>query len=968
MKKLTSVADLQAEGLTEAQAAAAADDTPAILCIACAGSGKSQTLAYRIARLMSQGVPASSIVAITFTEKAADSIKRRVAKVLAQTGQSVNLIGQMYIGTIHAFCRNVLGDADAVFRQYDVLDANRFMLYLMSRYYELGIGELRDRFNDKYFATLKEVRSAWNIYRDEGLRLEDVEARDGEFGFTLRAIGSSLARDQFIDFSSMVRVTADRAKTDERVRRRLSAISHLLIDEYQDVSGAQEELISAIRGLGANIFVVGDDDQSIYGWRGAHVSNILEFSQRYPNAAEHVLATNFRSTRAIVAASNAFIGAQLGPQRLFKEPREHQDLKPSHLGVHYFEHREDEAEWVADRIAALLGTTYERDGEVRGLTPGDFAILMRSTKEPEQDGHPRHAAFTRELEARGIRYTLNAGGSVFDRPAVTALRQTFISLQESSLTRPQALQLIDTSIRPAFPKVNVNQTYKVLSDWGRRIHAPTGLATVRQRLFPQDLLSDLLEAFDVAGSALPDDVMRDIGLFSRMLQDVEGVYLSVDSGSRFTSVVRFLQLVAPEGYDTTTEDIVSRPDAVVVSTVHQVKGLEFPVVFVVDVVPGRFPGKRSSYRGALPDDLIEPAVRRGAYANTREAEARLFYTALTRAERYLYVTGAKNLPQGKRANKQSEFAAALRDDDLVTDAGLAPVGLTQTTPRRRGDEATLPTSFSDVKYYLHCPMDYRFRKGFGFSPSVPELFGYGRVVHVAIEKLHEHFASQAPTPEQAAAIAESNFHLKHVAPSRDPENRPGAYERAKAKAKEIAVDYAKKFNHDFLHQRQVEVRFEIPAQGCLITGSIDLLMRYDDQGEIVEAHVIDFKTMEGGKQPEVNSKLDWRELSLQVQLYAKAAREVLGENAATGSIHLLKDNQRVEVPIDAGAVDAAIRNVEWAVQGIMAKDYPMRPSDAKCADCDFSRLCPKIPQPFRPGAGVPPAIHTPSGPLAAAAS
>lgn len=293
--------------------------------------------------LLSLSIPAANIVAITFTEKAADSIKRRVAKVLAQTGQSVNLIGQMYIGTIHAFCRNVLGDADAVFRQYDVLDANRFMLYLMSRYYELGTAELRDRFNDKYFATLKEVRNAWNIYRDEGLSLEDIESRDAEVGFTLRAVESCLRRDQFIDFASIVRETADRAKSDDRVRARLAAISHLLIDEYQNVSGSQEELISAAHELGARIFVVGDDDQSIYGWRGVHVSDILQFSQRYPGASEHVLATNFRSTRAIVAASNAFIAAQLGPQRLHKEPRQHLDLEPRHLGVHYFEYREDEA-------------------------------------------------------------------------------------------------------------------------------------------------------------------------------------------------------------------------------------------------------------------------------------------------------------------------------------------------------------------------------------------------------------------------------------------------------------------------------------------------------------------------------------------------------------------------------------------------------------------------------------------------
>lgn len=263
-------------------------------------------------------------------------------------------------------------------------------------------------------------------------------------------------------------------------------------------------------------------------------------------------------------------------------------------------------------------------------------------------------------------------------------------------------------------------------------------------------------------------------------------------------------------------------------------------------------------------------------------------------------------------------------------------------------------------------MDYRFRKGYGFSPSVPELFGYGRVVHVAIEKLHELFADRVPTVREAEDVTERYFHLKHIAASRDPLNRPGAYERAKEKAREIAAEYVQSYADDFDQQRQVEVRFEIPARGCLITGAIDLLMRRNAEGEVVEAHVLDFKTMEGGEDPNQNANLDWRELSLQVQLYAKAARDVLGENAATGAIHLLKDNQRVQVPIDDAAVQAAIENIEWAVQGILEQDFPMRPSPEKCADCDFRRLCPQQRQNFNQRA-CPPPIVTPSGPMSAAA-
>src|SRR5690606_16497482 len=120
------------------------------------------------------------------------------------------------------------------------------------------------------------------------------------------------------------------------------------------------------------------------------------------------------------------------------------------------------------------------------------------------------------------------------------------------------------------------------------------------------------------------------------------------------------------------------------------------------------------------------------------------------------------------------------------------------------DETILPTSFSDVRYYLHCPMDYRFRREWGFSPAVPELFGYGRAVHVAIEKLHELHPDRAPTRSEAAVVAADSFHLKHIAPSGDPQNRPGAYERAKDKAIEIAQQYVAEFADDFTTRRQVE--------------------------------------------------------------------------------------------------------------------------------------------------------------------
>jgi DNA helicase-2/ATP-dependent DNA helicase PcrA len=159
----------------------------------------------------------------------------------------------------------------------------------------------------------------------------------------------------------------------------------------------------------------------------------------------------------------------------------------------------------------------------------------------------------------------------------------------------------------------------------------------------------------------------------------------------------------------------------------------------------------------------------------------------------------------------------------------------------------------------------------------------------------------------------------------------------------------------------VEARFEIPAEQAVISGSIDLLLKEDAQGNILEATVVDFKAMEGGEAPAESERLDWTELSLQVQLYAKGARDVLGENARTGAVHLLKDNQRQQVPVSDEAVNSAVANVEWAVDRILANDFPMRPHPEKCKDCDFRAICRARRQEFQHGAAPPPPIHTPAG-------
>ncbi len=943
--------------LTDEQRAAAIDPAREILCLACAGSGKSRTLAYRIARLIDEDNSPDSIVAFTFTEKAAETIKRRVCSALTRAGIDPTVMGRMYIGTIHAYCQQVLMKMNAVYRQYDVLDDNRLVLYLISRYYQLGLQVFQPRY--KYFETIKQVANAWKTANDELVRFEDIATSNSDLGRVLLTLRDSLEGDQFLDFSLMIRKVVEAlVRNDAATAGAVSSLRHLMVDEYQDVNPGQEELIRQLHSRSETLFVVGDDDQSIYAWRGADVSNIIEFDRRYHGSTRHTLSTNFRSTTPIVEVSDAFVAAELGPSRITKNPIAAQNKNPQDLRVLWFNNRQDEAAWVARRIKALLGTAYEEnDATVRGLTQADFAILMRSTRQSEQSRLPRHSAFTQALEERHIRFSLEAGGGPFERPQVAVLRDTFELLRGSSPTRERVHSYYESDILPAYPNTDFEALVRALTEWGRLIHTPPGGS--RRRVYPQQLVYDLLEAFGMSMTNFDEGTMRDIGLFSRMIQDVEAVYMSVDSLGRFHQILNFLNNVAETGYDVSTEEVIQRPDTVTISTVHKMKGLEFPCVFVVDVEAQRFPRKIRSYEGWLPQDVIQNAIRRGAYQSTPIEETRLFYTALTRSERYLYVTGAANLPNAARERKRSRFANRLTHAAVSNDINGSPPNLTVVQQRRRIEESDLPTSFSELKYYLCCPMGYRFRQSFGFSPPIPEMFGFGKTVHTAVEKLHEEYRDATPTPVEAAAIAESVFHLKHVPQSHDPINNPGPYERAKNEAVEIVRAYATSFGADFGRRREVEATFEVPAANCVISGSIDLLLKENPEGHILEAEIIDFKAINGGEEPESNEQLDWTELSLQVQLYARAARQVLGENARTGHVHFLKDNQRITIPVTDEAINSALANIEWAVNGILNSDFPMRPHVEKCSKCDFRMICSKIPQEFSNISTLPPALYLP---------
>lgn len=947
--------------LTEDQYNAVIDESRNILCLACAGSGKSRTLAYKIAYLLSQGEAPESIVAFTFTEKAAESIKRRVAEALRKFGLPENYIGAMFIGTLDAFCQKLLGDIDAKYRQYDILDRNGLILFLMSRFGQIGLRHGEGRY---FKENILPLADAWQTMNNEGIELTDIAKYDTTLYYRLNNLRDILDRDGYMDFSFAIRLgVQELKKITDKENSYIAKFEYLFVDEYQDINPIQEEFIRTLAGHLDMLFVVGDDDQSIYGWRGANVQNILTFSKRYENVAIHRLLVNFRSTNAIVSGANSFVQQTISLVRLGKEIRSFSDGNIQDLRKIWFVDRAEEAEWVASRIESLIGTKYVEginpDGteRYRGLTYSDFAILLRSIHNTNGDNRDRD--FADALTRHGIPFRTTGEGGIFDRPYAVVVQQSMELLRNAGLSREHALEFFAHTVIPIYPNADENAFIKVLNKWNQNIHAP--ISNARRKVYPQEFLHDLIDSFNVRNFE-DETALRDLGLFSKIILDIEKTYTSIDSEYRYSEMLNFISNIAKNSYELESLDYLTKENAVDISTIHKVKGLEYPVVFVVDLIANRFPHKKATYSGKLPLELMANAIARGAYGTRPEDEARLFYTAITRAERCLYLSGSTNHPGLKRPAKQSSFFTCftgpnMREDKLLDE--LAP----RVDPQPRFDESAFPTDYSSVKSYLTCPYAYKLSTIYGYNAAVPELFGFGKTSHTILERLHQCFRDRAPCEEEVAAIVESTFMLKHVFPSKDPVNRPGSYERAKELVLRILKQYAAQYASDFGRMRQDEARFEIGVKDALITGAIDLLLFEDPQHGITTADVIDFKSMET---PDDVFDYDWRDMSIQVQLYSRAAREVIGENVETGYIHTLKDNRRTSIPVDDQSVSNAISVIEWAVQGILSGDFPMRACKSSCNNCDFRAMCAKRREAFA-NQTMPPQINTPAGPKTIAA-
>jgi DNA helicase II / ATP-dependent DNA helicase PcrA len=817
---------------------------------------------------------------------------------------------------------------------------------------------------------------------------------------------------RFLDFSSSQTEFIRLLRADLIRQKQLAEdLIHLVVDEVQDINPVQRDLVELLVGKGGKLTTVGDHRQAIYGFRGAKVEIIGELWNEFKAASDAEvidLQQNFRSTPRIIEIANRWAetitpAGGMTTVDMLHGKSDRLDTHPSHIAMIGFPAREKEAAWIAKAIRALVPSEAEgvehdkRDGKKRGLSLSDIAVLARSSTDVR--------TYMKALEADGIPSIVRAGPDLFSQPeilfflgalALTGGLDQFYGSEHNPKSLPRRINDVlqcapqpeavlraaarqlrqsglavtrDVEERLIFASSAIRQRIENIRTFGagqvkflrcKRLRDFLGKSGKLRRLFPQQLFHMLLEEAEVEHwdtcEGRGESALFHLGALSGLITGIEMPGWTSTESYKW-QIIGLCQYGSESGR-TEEQPLIVKPDAVTISTVHGVKGLEFAAVFLADVCARRFPSQMARRVSPLP---LSGAIRKeidieGLSDNENyDGDRRLMYVALTRAERFLFVSHSskqtsKFIKELRPIFEESGGTVTANSERLLRDLKYAPLEYKR--------ETQLATSFSDLRYYLECPHDFYLRKVLGFAPTIDQAFGYGRGVHNLMRAIHSdpaRWAALAKDHTKLAAeirklIDKGLFYLRYTT------GEPA--ENMRAKGVRIAVDYVKHFVDElrdvtFEPEKEFEtlVEYEDGEGGALISGAIDIVRR-DDPPRVT---LIDFKS--GDPESDKHQSLDEEEMRLQVGIYAVAAKRELEYQPDKGLVRYLdvdreqNDKHQLEVPLDDDSVADAKKTVIATATAIRNRKFKSGPKKAardgqlRCKTCDFLGFC-GMPEPM----------------------
>ncbi|MBI2901999.1 MAG: UvrD-helicase domain-containing protein, partial [Candidatus Methylomirabilis oxyfera] len=683
------------EGLNAAQQAAVTHGDGPLLVIAGAGTGKTTVIAHRVAHLInSKRARPEQVLALTFTEKAAAEMERRV-DLLVPYGFT-----DTWISTFHAFGDRVLREHALVLGlspDFRLLTEAEQVIFCQEHLFDLPLDYFRplgnpmkhvrallrlfsrakdEDISPKEYAAFAEQLEQQAIAAPEDSTLVERARREVEIAWTYRRYQELMTREGKLDFGDLMTNTLTLFREHPLVLQRMQErFRYILVDEFQDTNYAQLQIVKLLAATHRNVTVVGDDDQSIFKFRGASISNILNFREEFPESHTVVLVENYRSPPDVLDAAYRLIQHN-NPDRL--EYREGVDkrLRPhksegSAVESVAFQTYQEEADWVAGKIEELV--------EAKACPPGDIAILVRRNS----DADP----FLRALNMKGIPWSFSGAKGLYDREeirmVVSFLRlladpQDSLSLFHLAGSEIYGMPGADLTLCNAYARRKHRSLYEVLLDATKRpgsvpelsALSPEGIAIATALL--EDLDRYLRKAtLEPTGRVLYGFLMERPGYGKRLIRSTSprdhqrvgnlaaffGLvqrFGEVAPQDRVAGFVPYLTMLIEAGEDPPVAEGEEAADAVQVLTLHKAKGLEFEAVFLAGLVDKRFPSVDRTEAIPLADELIKDHLPSGDFH--LQEERRLFYVGMTRAKRHLFLTRARDYGT-KREWKRSRFVA-----------------------------------------------------------------------------------------------------------------------------------------------------------------------------------------------------------------------------------------------------------------------------------------------------------------------
>lgn len=784
------------------------------------GTGKTHRLETELLHLLTEEqVSADSILVTTFTNKAADELRVRIRRRLEQNPGKLELertLQQLSIATIHAFCFRLIVEFHhhALFLKgaFSPMDETQRMLFLFRH----GIGRLR----------LKDIYADWQIEQRQapgwhpsdlfhfyhhvgcvydflsedvvkgsapGLRhryLQIVQDPNGGDTVLERIIHSYprywrlVQEEGFLDHS-MVLAYAEALLDDPQVRRRVQGrFRHLLVDEYQDTNPIQDRIFRAIAGRSGRLFAVGDDDQSIYAFRGADVRNATEFPQRWPGAKLERLEENRRSTGKLVDAAQQLIrhNAARQPKDLFTKNPE--GVPPWRL--------EAPLDEIPDQLADLL-LRLKAEGAFSHWN--EVALLFRSLTE-------RVAEYREEMNQHDIPNVLAGDRRFLRRPMIKGLIKVLemIKDDEAKLTNRKRAH------KPFFEALGWTDRTAMLDQicaWNRKLR--------------DDKYDSLLELYygilNDTNALAAETLLPDLGHLSSFIAAAEAQLTSPDLIKRLSYFLRYAE-AADSSFAGPQPPV---EEAVQIMTIHKSKGLEFPVVIVADVIEGRLP---ASFAENLRDQLGFELVGIQPHLDPLEEERRMVYVAMTRAESYLVFTTTPD--------SRSQFLSEFPSIPVPTDLPVAEVK--RIYIRGAQGMAPLHLRHGEIYDYAFCPRRYLLADRCGFASQVIAPVRAGQSLHRALEIYHR----LKRDGEQVSQDRRRRIFERAWIRPRDTKKAQKEFDQLHGVFEKYAGHWEEKYRSRHARVIDTELPFYTAQGAGVLTGKIDLVREHNDRLEIVE--------------------------------------------------------------------------------------------------------------------------------------